>query len=529
MNNIYIILTITWIYCAKNAYSQGLINNGAKIQLTSGVTVYVNGSTGHFTNQSGGFINNITTGGTIALAGNWYNNTGNTVFNNDGATTTLLGAAQTIGGTNSTAFYNLNLLGTNTKSLVVATNTVGGQTNRTGVLSLGSRGLDLNSNRLDVTNSSGSAITNTSGYIISETNMAVNPSVVRWVMGNTSGSHVVPFGVAGSVIPLTFNITSAMSATTAYVDLSTRATNTASNTPWAGASNVPAVTHMYNPFLATDGSVPAVIDRWWNITPSHPVTANVTFSYRGSENTLIAPYQTGILGAQHWAGSYWDLPVGSALAVTAGVGSVTANGLSSFSPYVLSSFAAPLPIELLNFDYSCNKNKPLLTWCTATESNNHYFSIQHSVDGINYTTIATVSGNGTTSTKRCYEYAISSLIDLSQINYFKLSQTDFNNTSKSFNAIAAEPCDNLSGSTILVINDGVENCGIVINSLINTNYELSLINGLGQAILHYPLVVNKGYNYFPINTNNLANGMYSVSILNLGNENRITKKVIITN
>lgn len=528
IKHIYNILLIISLCCLNNIYSQGLINNGAKIQLTSGVNIYIDGSNGHYTNQIGGLINNITTGGTLTIVGNWYNNANNVAFNNDGATTTLLGAAQTIGGTNATAFYNLNLLGTNTKSLVVATTTVGGQTTQTGVLSLGARPLDLNGNRLDVTNNSSSAITNSSGYIISETNVAVNPSIVRWVMGTTTGAHVVPFGVAGSLIPLTFNITSAMSTTTSYVDLSTRATSNASNTPWAGASNVPAVSQMNDPILGTDGSVQAVIDRWWNITPSNTVTANVTFSYLGSENTLIAPYQTGNLGAQHWAGSYWDFPIGSAPAVTIGVGAVTANGLSSFSPYVLSSIVAPLPIELLNFEYRCNNNKPILTWCTATENNNHYFSIQHSVDGINYTTIATVLGSGTTLSKTCYQYSISNQVDLSQLNYFKLSQTDFNNISKSYNAIASEPCDALL-SNVIIVNDGSKNLGVEINSLIDTNYELTLTNSLGQIMMSYSVIVNKGYNYFPINTFNIANAMYCVSALNHSNEKVTTKKVIISN
>ena len=528
LKHTYNILLIILLCCLNKLYSQGLINNGAKIQLTSGVTVYVDGSNGHYTNQSGGLINNITTGGTLTIVGNWYNNANNVAFNNDGATTTLLGAAQTIGGTNATAFYNLNLLGTNTKSLVVTTTTVGGQTTQTGVLSLGTRPLDLNGNRLDITNSSSSAITNSSGYIISETNVAVNPSIVRWVMGTTTGAHVVPFGVAGSLIPLTFNITSAMSVSTSYVDLSTRATSNASNTPWAGVSNVAAVSNMYDPVLGTDGSVQAVIDRWWNITPNHSVTANVTFSYRGSENTLIAPYQTGNLGAQHWAGSNWDMPIGSAAAVTTGVGSVTANGLSSFSPYVLSSVVAPLPIELLNFEYRCNNNKPVLTWCTATETNNHYFSIQQSADGINYATIATVLGSGTTSSKTCYQYLISNQVDLSHLNYFKLSQTDFNNTSKSYNAIASEPCS-ASSDNIIVINDGSKNWGVEINSLMDTNYELTLTTSLGQIMMSYSVSVNKGYNYFPLSTINLANAMYCISALNHSNGMVTTKKVIISN
>jgi len=99
------------------AFSQGLINNGAKVVITNGSNLYIDGTTGHFTNQNGGEITNNSSGGVITLGGNWTNNAANTVFSNTGSTVVFNSAsAQSIGGTNSTGFYNLTANGNGTKT-----------------------------------------------------------------------------------------------------------------------------------------------------------------------------------------------------------------------------------------------------------------------------------------------------------------------------------------------------------------------------------------------------------------------------
>lgn len=524
MKKVIGIIILLCIFLYEVAFGQGFVNNGAYLNLTSGVTVYVDGSAGHYTNQNNGLINSSTLGGTLAITGNWINNASNVAFFNDGVTTNLLGANQTIDGTNSTAFYNLNLVGTGTKSLAIST-TVGGQSIFTGILALNNRPLDLNSNQLKITNSSGLAITNTTGYIISETNLATNPSFVRWYMRNTLGAHVIPFGVSGSVIPFTFNVVAAMSATTAYVDVSTRATSLPNNAPWAGATNVSAVSHMHNPTLGGDGSIETIIDRWWDITPSHPVIANVTFSYRASENTLGALYQTGLIGAQHWSGNNWENPIGSGEAVTSGIGVVTANGLSDFSPYVLSSVVAHLPIiELISFEATCENEQVKLTWCTATETNNDFFTIEYSTNGINYLPMANVSGSGTINTKKNYSYIVENT--LTEANYFRLKQTDFDGKTKTYQVIYSENCKDLENDFTITNNCG-SNLDIIVNTKTYENYYLTIYNSLGQILKENNIVGKIGYNKFPIDTKNLTDGVYYVSLTN--SKKVITKKVIFAN
>jgi hypothetical protein len=527
-------IIIVCVSLTSGYFAQGIYNNGANIVFSGAAQMYINGvGSGHYLSATA-TTGSITASATssITLLGNWTNNTTNKGFATpDGGGVVLAGNAQSIGGSAATAFYNLTLAGNGVKTLAVNSTTVGGQATFTGILAIGTSTLDLNSNRLDVTNSAIGAITSgAAGYILSETNVAVNPSIMRWYMRTTTGAHVYPFGVAGSKIPFTFNITVAMAGASDYIDVSTRATAANDNLPWAGASNFAAVSNMYSPNLpSANGSIPDVIDRWWDVTNSSAVTASLTFSYRGTENTLTGPnVAPAAVGAQYWDGAHWmpnNATYGSSAGVSgATIGSVTTPAVNKFCPWILSSVLNPLPIELLNFDVSCVNNKAKLEWCTASELNNHHFTIEYSIDGVNFEPIGTIAGSGTTEFKHCYSFIANSTIG--DIGYYRLVQTDINGNSKTFNVVSLEACDNLSGNTVLT-NNGTKEVGVLVNSLSDATIDLYVYNSLGQILEIKSLEIKKGYNTLRVNLNNVSNALYYISAYK-GNVLQTSKKIIVS-
>jgi hypothetical protein len=511
------------IFLSLGCFSQGIINNGARIVFAGSAQIYIDGTTGHYTNQSAGLITPSSTS-SITLLGNWINNPSpvNNAFSADGGGVVLAGTAQNISGSSPTAFTNLSLAGNGIKTLAVNQTTVGGQSSFAGELSVGSSTLDLNSNTINITNSAVGAITRSSGYIISETPSGLNPSMIRWYERTTTGSYVYPFGVAGSYIPFTLSITSAMANAAAYVEVSTRATASSDNQPWASG-----VTHMYSPNVPyPDGSIPAVIDRWWQVDNSHALTADGTFSYRGSENTLNALYNNGMIGAQYWAGGWLpdNANIGSAAAVSSGVGSVTASGLSTFGPWVLSSLLSPLPIELLSFEGNCSGSDVMLSWCTASESNNDYFSIEQSVDGIDFMAIGRIAGAGTSNQKHCYQYKASSAGN--DINYFRLREADKNSRNETSEIIAVTNCDH-SSQTMLIASEGGKEMGVIYNAPSDQVLQLYIHNALGQIVEAKTLTIAKGNNNLRVDLSNLSEAVYYVSVFN-ANEKLATKKIVVS-
>ena len=177
---------------------------------------------------------------------------------------------------------------------------------------------------VDQPNPSGIVRLPAGGHIHSENQY----NFVKWLSGATTGSYIFPFGVGGNAtdyIPFTFNKTVGNSS----IHTSTWTTNI-QNTPHPAATNVGPVTNMTG---ITD-SVAYAIDRFWDIRATS-TTADLTFSYRGIENTTSSP--TSIVQAQHWNGNTWDAPVGpGVIGVTAGIGTTGPfMGQNTFSPWVL--------------------------------------------------------------------------------------------------------------------------------------------------------------------------------------------------
>jgi hypothetical protein len=85
---------------------------------------------------------------------------------------------------------------------------------------------------------------------------------------------------------------------------------------------------------------------------------------------------------------------------------------------------SPLPIELLSFNAVCDDEKVNLNWATASETNNDYFTIEHSKDAQTWETVAVMPGAGNSNSTLNY-----SAIDnqpFSGYTYYRLKQTDYN-------------------------------------------------------------------------------------------------------
>ena len=192
------------------------------------------------------------------------------------------------------------------------------------------------------------------GHIHSENQF----NLVKWNSESTTGNYIFPFGVNGNAtdyIPFTFNKTAGDNS----ISASTWATNN-QNTPYPEASNVAEVTSMTG---ITD-SVEYAIDRFWDIQ-AESTTADLTFSYRGSENTTSLPNSS--VQAQHWNGNSWDAPVGpGSPGVTNGIGTVgPVLAQTSFSPWVL---IAPCLTD------SLTQNLEICQGSSITVGNNTYNS-----------------------------------------------------------------------------------------------------------------------------------------------------------
>ncbi len=97
------------------------------------------------------------------------------------------------------------------------------------------------------------------------------------------------------------------------------------------------------------------------------------------------------------------------------------------------NYGAPLPIELVYFDALAIENTVQLTWITASEINNDYFTIEKSVDAKVWETVLIINGAG--NSNQIIEYTETDFDPISGISYYRLKQTDFDGRFEYFNIV----------------------------------------------------------------------------------------------
>ncbi len=104
-----------------------------------------------------------------------------------------------------------------------------------------------------------------------------------------------------------------------------------------------------------------------------------------------------------------------------------------------------LPVELMYFEGSGEGCETIIEWATASEENNDYFILEHSANGLDYTAIEIIQGNGNSVEMIEYRYIHEHLTQA--VNYYRLKQVDFDGNYEYFDPIVVETDCNIEMGT----------------------------------------------------------------------------------
>ncbi|MBI2268813.1 MAG: T9SS type A sorting domain-containing protein [Bacteroidetes bacterium] len=164
----------------------------------------------------------------------------------------------------------------------------------------------------------------------------------------------------------------------------------------------------------------------------------------------------------------------------------------------------PLPIGLLSFEAKCNNRKVNLMWATASEINNDYFTIERTIDGVNFEIIGIIDGTGNSSQTMSYTFAHNE--PLNGTSYYRLKQTDFNGQYNYFNLVAVS-CNRITEFTIyptpgtgtFIIEGAEQNSNVIITDV------------LGQIIFKTKIIGEKT----GLDLSNQQTGIYFIQLIPL--------------
>tara|TARA_R100001443_G_scaffold20619_2_gene32733 strand:+ start:3654 stop:6464 length:2811 start_codon:yes stop_codon:yes gene_type:complete len=181
---------------------------------------------------------------------------------------------------------------------------------------------------------------------------------------------------------------------------------------------------------------------YWDINRANNVNAELSFDWDAGY-AVDAPMDLKLAHFNSGTSEWEDMSAtisgaGGSGSATASSGRLTATA-TSFSPFGFGSGSSgnALPIDLISFTGKVIEEIEhivLLEWVVASQANNDYFTIERSRDVYEWETIETITGAGNSNTQMSY-----SLIDDNALRgtyYYRLSQTDYDGTTKSFQPIA---------------------------------------------------------------------------------------------
>ncbi len=165
--------------------------------------------------------------------------------------------------------------------------------------------------------------------------------------------------------------------------------------------------------------------------------------------------------------------------------SVNDCGNTATPCYAGGGFVGPLPIELLYFKGEADGERVNLTWATATEQNNSYFTIERSADGYNFEVagyLPTQAVNGNSSTT--LSYSLTDNEPFPGVSFYRLKQTDFDNSFE-YSEIISVSLSKKNSEVHLYPNPANHdlNLEIDIENSSKTEVQVTIFNLLGQPVL----------------------------------------------
>jgi len=182
-----------------------------------------------------------------------------------------------------------------------------------------------------------------------------------------------------------------------------------------------------------------------------------------------------------------------------------------------------LPIELLVFDGEVQGKGNYLYWVTAVEIDNDFFTLERSFDGFNFEAITVIEGAGNSIVNLSYDYLDEGARP--GANYYRLRQTDFNNTTTVTDAIELyrEFDDNVTTISPVPANDFIT---VSYEAANDVEVIMSVYDIIGRQVMMLEMDMVEGINNTDLGLENLASGVYLLSI-EAGNQ--VTTKKFIKN
>ena len=254
------------------------------------------------------------------------------------------------------------------------------------------------------------------------------------------------------------------------------------------------------------------VDRSGSVLPD----AQVKLYWRDHSTVSQSGRNFNELRVAHYDGSDWNHEGNTFGAATSELQIDTSGGASwgwikshaaaDFSPFTIGWINTSVPVTLIALDAQVYGETVKISWKTASEINNDFFTVERSKDGLRWEEVIIIPGAG--NSLDLLFYNITDYSPLAGTSYYRLKQTDFDG--------AFEYSDNVyvnmaSGSEMEIWpNPSQDFLFVTFNSRLEAdNLNVLCFNSTGQKVaVNYAITDNR----LELDIQDLETGMYYINI-----------------
>ncbi len=180
--------------------------------------------------------------------------------------------------------------------------------------------------------------------------------------------------------------------------------------------------------------------------------------------------------------------------------------------FVVSSNSNSLPVKLIAFNGSKEKEHIVLKWTTAFEVNNKGFEVERSIDGKNFRYIGFVKGNGSSSQLNNYQFIDE--ITKNATVYYRLKQIDMDGKFEYSNIVNIN-ADDFGSIELVEVSPNPFDAELQVKVATSSDkaIKLSMYNVNGKLVMDRSVGASFGSNIIAIEeANALAKGLYILKV-----------------
>jgi hypothetical protein len=174
----------------------------------------------------------------------------------------------------------------------------------------------------------------------------------------------------------------------------------------------------------------------------------------------------------------------------------------------IANCAIALPVDLIKFTAKEERGDAILTWITASETNNDYFIIRKTKDGVNFENIGTMKGAGTTSTMSQYSFTDTNLGP--ELTYYQIVQVDYDGKKSESWLVSLDKEMSANYNIFPNPTDGVFTLSKTID--VSKEIEIEIKDLAGRTIEHYNVFGSKPLFKEIFNIHDYPSGVYTLIV-----------------